>query len=263
MKRIAGSAVMSLLLVASLGFGCFGFDAELGVCFADAYGAFAPLFVFHRSYADHLFLGANVEIPMNLVESCQSFSFRLGLLQIELIEQTASAMPETMHAVLRLRMEQAVYCDRHAAMLEQIAAMQEADLEMLSTAADAGLFSGIQALSDHLESALDATLVELGNELRRWRFAVAFSMRGILDQEPVERIDANVREILYGSEEATGPPVEVPDAVGDAMVTLIELSGHDLIAEETEEAIEHAAIVLAFLLGDVLPEVETGEESPP
>lgn len=262
MKRITGSAGMLLVLVVSLGFGCFGLDAELGVRFADAYSAFAPLFVFHRSYADHLFLGADVEVPGNLVESCQSFSLRLGLLQIELIEQTASAMPETMHAVLRLRMEQATYCGRYGTVLEEIAATPEADLEMLSLAADAGLFAGIQALSDHLESALDAALAELRSELGPWRFAVAFSMRGILNQERVERIDANVREILYGSEESAGPPVETPERVDSAMADLIDLSGHDLTPEEAEQAVEHASTILAFALGDALPDAEGEGESP-
>ncbi|MBU0595205.1 hypothetical protein KJ567_00770 [Candidatus Bipolaricaulota bacterium] len=249
MRARRGAMAVALLLTA-LSSMCGAFEAEMGARFADAYTAFAPLFLFHRSYADHLFLGTGIEIPIHLVESCQSFSYQLALLQIDLIEQTASHMPETMNYVLRLRMEQAAYCDRHSATLEEIVAGPEVDLDMLDAASDFGLFSGIQALGDLLELALDAALGELEWELGPWRFAVAFSMRGILNQHPVERIDANLREILYGAEGATRPPLPVPDAVADAMAGVIELSGRDLGEEDAALAVGHAAIVYRFLIED-------------
>ena len=249
MARTRRSATVVVLLLA-LSSTCGAFEAELGARFADAYTAFAPLFVVHRSYADHLFLGTGVEIPMHLVESCQSFSYQLALLQIDLIEQTASRMPETMNFVLRLRMEQATYCDRYVSTLERIAAVPEADRAMLEAAKDSGLFAGIQTLSDLLELALDAALTELEGDLGPWRFAVAFSMRGVLNQQPVERIDVNLGEILYGAEEATGPPLDVPDAVADAMAYLIELSGRDLGEEAAALAVGYAGIVYRFIRED-------------
>jgi len=238
-----------VLLLVALSSACGAFEAQLGARFADAYTAFAPLFLFHRSYADHLFQGTGVVIPMYLVESCQSFSYQLALLQIDLIEQTAPQMPETMSFVLRLRMEQAAYCDRHVVTLEQIAAAPEADLDMLKAASDTGLFAGIQALSDLLELSLDAALTELDEDLGPWRFAVAFSMRGILNQQSVERIDSNLSDILYGADGAAGPPLVVSDAVADAMADLIELSGRDLGDDEAALAVGHAGIVYRYIVG--------------
>lgn len=247
-RRLLYGAII-ILLASCLGSTCLAFEAELGVSFADTYSAFAPLYVFYRSYADHLFLGTDVEIPMHLAESCQSFSFRLGLLQIEMMGQTASATTGTLDLVMALRIDLSDYCVRHAAALEDIAAMSVVDSEVLATASEDGLFAGIQALSDELGSLLDAVLLSLDGDEERWRFAVSFSMRGLLNQETVERIDANLRDILYGSETAEGPPVEVPPDVKMAMAALVAASGEDLEPEEAIEAVGHAAIVLAFLLG--------------
>jgi len=247
--RKGRSTIALVLLLTALSAACCGFEAELGSRFADAYTAFAPLFLLHRSYADHLFQGTGVEISTYLAESCQSFSYQLALLQIDLIEQTASQMTETLNFLVRLRMEQAAYCDRHATTLEGITVAPDVDLEILDAASDAGLFAGIQLLSDLLETSLDAALSELEEDLGPWRFAVAFSMHSILDQRPVERMDSNLREILYGSEEATGPPIGVLDAVADAMAGLIELSGRDLDEEEAAQASDHAAIVYRFIMG--------------
>lgn len=251
MARAQPGAMAVLLLLVALGLACGAFEAELGARFADAYTAFAPLFLLHRSYADHLFLGTGVEIPLHLVESCQSFSYQLALLQIDLIVQTASRMPETMNFVLRLRMEQATYCDLYVSTLGRIAAAPEADHAMLEAAKDAGLFAGIQTLSGLLELALDAALTELEGDLGPWRFAVAFSMRSVLNQKPVERIDVNLGEILYGAGEALGPPVDVPDTVADAMAHLIELSGRDLGEEAGALAVGYAGIVYRFIRGDM------------
>jgi hypothetical protein len=249
-RGATASVLLLVILSAALSLACGAFEAELGARFADAYTVFAPLFLFHRSYADHLFLGTGVEIPIHLVESCQSFSYQLALLQIDLIEQTAPQMPETMNFVLRLRMEQAAYCDRHVSTLERIATVPEADRAMLEAASNSGLFAGILTLSDLLELALDAALTELEGDLGPWRFAVAFSMRGVLNQQPVERIDVNLSEILYGAEEATGPPLHVPDTVADAMAGLIELSGRGLTDEEAALAVGHARIVYRFIIED-------------
>jgi len=249
-RRIFCGAITALLTLC-FAFSCLAVEAKLGVCFADAYSAFAPLYVFHRSYADHLFLGTDVAIPMHLAESCQSFSFRLGLLQIEMMEQTASATTGTMDLVMALRIDLSDYCLRHAAVLNDFAAMSVVDSEVLAAASEAGLFAGIQALSDELESLLDAVLLSLDGDEARWRFAVSFSMRSLLNQQRVERIDGNLREILYGSETAEGPPVEVPPDVEMAMAALVESSGKDLEPKEAIDAAGHAAIVLAFLLGEV------------
>ena len=238
-----------MLLTLCFGFSCLAVEVELGVRFADTYSAFAPLYLFHRSYADHLFLGTDVEIPMHLVESCQSFSFHLGMLQIEMVEQTASTTAQALDLVVALRIVLSAYCARHAPVLTDIAAMSVVDSAMLGGASEAGLFAGIQALSDELESVLDAVLLSLDGDEARWRFAVSFSMRGLMNQETIERIDANLREILSGSETAEGPPVEVPPDVEMAMAALVESSGEDLEPEEAIEAAGHAAIVLAFLLG--------------
>ena len=175
------------------------------------------------------------------------------MLQIDLVTQTAPEMPETLQRVLRLRMEQATYCDAHGATLDGIADIAS-DAEVLNlaleAAADAGTFAGIQLLNDGLEEALDAALAEIDDDIGRWRFGVAFSMRSLLWQESPERIDANLREILYGFPEASSPPVHVPEDVAAAMEGLIELSGRELTPEEALAAIERADIVYLFITGE-------------
>ena len=59
-------AILGLVGLWILSVGCCGSPALLGSQFADAYAAFAPLYVLHRSYAEYLFNGTAVEIPADL-----------------------------------------------------------------------------------------------------------------------------------------------------------------------------------------------------
>ncbi len=234
---ILGWAVVGLIAVS----GC-GSPALLATQFADVYAAFAPLYALHRSYADHLFAGTPVDPPPGLSEACENYTYRLAVFHAEYVVQTASVTAAGIAHVVRLRAASAAFCEDFARVLQAIEA-SSADPETLTAAGEKGLYAEIKRVNDRLEATLDELLVGSGNGVERWAFAVTFSMRTILRQPGLERISADLREILYADPEGTAPPSVVPEAVAEAMERLLGLSGRRLSEAESGEAIEAAAAI--------------------
>ena len=235
-------AAMSVVVVGSPA-------AHLGSGFADVYTAYAPLYAFYRSYADHLFHGTAVEVPAELTASCGRFSYQLALFHLEYSVQTGSATAGGLAYLARLRAESTAFCDEHADTIEAIDGLDEVDAEVLGAASEEGLFAGIKRINDLLEIALDEILDGLGEGVERWTFAVTFSMRSLLNRSQVERLDANLREILYGDPEGTAPPFAVPDDVASAMERLVDLCERDLAEGDVDEAFGAARAIYEHFVG--------------
>ncbi len=229
---------------------CFGTPAQLGAEFADAYAAFAPLYLLHRSYADYLFRGTPVAIPSDLEGSCARFSYELALFHLNYSTQTGSTTAGGLAFLSRLRSDSVAFCDTYAATIAAVAELEEPDGELLTEASDAGLFAEIKRINDLVATTLDEILVGMGEGIERWTFAVTFSVRTLLSRPTIERIDANLREILYADPEGIAPPFDVPAEILLAMERLIELSGRALTAREAEDAVEAATLVCEYFIGD-------------
>ena len=229
---------------------CSATPALLGSQFADAYAAFAPLYVLHRSYGEYLFRGTAVEAPADLEASCARFSYELALFHVDYVVQTESATAGGLACLVRLRMESTSFCDTYAESLRAIAESGEVDDELLSAARDEGLFAEIKRMNDLMEAALDEILAGMGEGVERWAFAVTFSLRTLLSQEEVERINMNLREILYADPEGTAPPFAVPTEIAGAMERLIGLSGRQLSEAEVEDAVRSAMTIYEHFVAE-------------
>ncbi len=233
-----GLASLCVLAVA-----CSGSPALLGSQFADAYAAFAPLYVLHRSYGEYLFNGTAVEIPADLEASCSRFSYELALFHVDYVVQTESATAGGLAYMARLRAESASFCDVYDGSIRAIAESDEVDYDVLSAVSDEGLFAEIKRMNDLMETALDEILAGMGEGIERWAFAVTFSLRTLLNQTEVERINTNLREILYADPEGIAAPFAVPTDVASAMGRLVELSGRELSETEVEDAVRSATVI--------------------
>lgn len=221
---------------------------RLGGSYSDLYSEFAPLYLFYRSYGDHLFKGTPIEVPGGLPEACERLAYEAALLQIDVMTQTASTtIPNIMPELVRLRIDIDAYCVAHVDTLLAIAAWTEVDNEEIKQASDVGLFSGIRDLSSALEMVLDGVIEAFAMDLDRWYFGIAFSMRGVLTQPTIGRMDENLPEILYGSPDAVEPPIDVPEDVARAMARLIELCGRELTASEAMEVRGLAEVISNFI----------------
>lgn len=220
MKLILGLLVISLSVAA-----CASPSADLGSRFADAFDGFAPLGVLHRSYSDYLFYGTDVAIPGGLDTSCPTTGTLLGLLHIELLMQTGAHVVAGLPRLARLRADLAEFCARQSENLVTLAQLQLIDLDVLKRAGDEGLFAEIYALQDALQIALDAVLEELPDDVRMWEFAVAFSLRTLLNAGETSRLEPSLRSILYGSEEASEPPAFLPEELSQSIIELAALIG--------------------------------------
>ena len=222
---------------------------QLGSVFADTYSAFAPLFSFHQSYADHLFQGTPVEIPKDMAKACGGFSEALAYLHLEIQIQTASTTALAMPALIHLRSDAAGFCATYGPALEAIDAWIEVDMEVLGQVSEDGLFARIAQLNDGLDLVFTEAFDGLPTEEARWRFAVTFAVRTILVSEALERLNTNLREIFYGNTEAEAPPLPVSEAVSEAMALLVALSGQDLSADEAESAWAAAETIYCDFMG--------------
>ncbi len=242
--------MIGLATLCALTVACSGSPALLGSQFADAYAAFAPLYVLHRSYGEYLFSGTAVETPADLEASCARFSYELALFHVDYVVQTESATAGGLAYLVRLRMESTSFCDRYDESIRTIAESNEVDNELLSAASDEGLFAEIKRINDLMEAALDEILAGMGEGIERWAFAVTFSIRTLLNQTEVERINTNLREILYADPEGTAPPFAVPTEIVGAMERLIGLSGRQLSEAEVEDAVRSATVIYEHFVAE-------------
>ena len=223
--------VVPLLAVAAFG----GQPAGMGSSFADVYGAFAPLGVLHRSYADYLFYGTDVVISDDLASACDETGLLLALLHVDLLTQTGSQVVDTVPRLTRLRADLAAFCGTHPQTLGEISVMNPPDISVLKDASELGLFSDIYGLQQGLQFVFEAYLDGLKDEQDTWEFAVAFSLKTLLGQTELVRVEASLRDILYGSEEAALPPAFVPEEIASAIVELIKYVDVPLEAPMVDE----------------------------
>ena len=222
--------------------------AALGSAFADAYTAFGPLYTLYRSYADYLFSGTALSIPPGLDTTCQSFSTRLSDLQVMFITQTASQQAGQVTLVAHLRASLETFCTTYHDTIAAIAARQTPSLAVFSQAADAGFFAAISGVNKALENVFTTTLDSLGKESDAWTFAAAFVTETLLNQQPLERIEPNLKVILLGPADAPYPRQDLPTAILPQIDALVGLAGHDLEPREAARAIDLAHRIHTYLL---------------
>lgn len=194
--------------------------ADFGSAFADVYGAFAPLSLIHRAYADHLFYGTDVAIPKDLHVSCDETGYLLAALQLDFLTQTRSEVAAVVPRLARLRADLAEFCERHSEVLATLSALEVSDMSVLKDASELGVFSDIYQLQTELQSVFETYLNGLSDEQDIWRFGVAFSLRTLLAQATLAEVDSNLLSILYGSEEAVSPPSFVPAEIASCIERL-------------------------------------------
>jgi hypothetical protein len=168
-------------------------------------------------------------------------------MSIDLLPQTPSV------SLARLGMEASGFCLSYLPTLEEIErSSPDGLIPLLDHAADERLFASIYAIDRSLEEAFSQTILALGEGLERWRFAVAFATRTIIDRDPLERIDEDLKGIFYG-EGRSSPPIGLPDTVDEAMAGLISLSGRSLTEYEADQARYLAGYIEYYFVFDVLP----------
>jgi hypothetical protein len=223
--------------------------AESGAALADVYGAFAPLAVLHRSYADYLFYGSDVVIPDTLASACDATGFLLAIFHLDLAIQTGSAAASTAPWLARLRADLAMFCDRHSQNLVAIAELESPDIDLLKEASDLGLFAEIYRLQGGLQNVFEVYLDGLSDEEDTWTFAVAFSLRTLLMQSAIARIEQDLIAILYGSKEATEPPSFVDEGTAEAIVHLVAVVDIPLDETGLEQALSLAQTLFEVVIG--------------
>jgi len=227
-----------------------GQPARIGSEFADVYSVFAPLGVLHRSYADFLFYGSDVVIPEDLASACEETGYLLALLHIDLLTQTDSQVAETIPRLARLRADLAAFCDAFSGTLAGISLMDPPDLAILKDASELGLFSSIYGLQQGLQFTFEAYLDGSEDEESTWEFAVAFALKTLLDQEELGVIEANLRHILYGSEEAMFPPKFIPPGISIVITQLVEFIDIPLEASMIDEIRALAQLIYNYVVGE-------------
>jgi len=240
-----------VLILAVLAFAVSGGQpAETGSTFADVYGAFAPLGVLHRSYADYLFYGTDVVIPDGLASACDETGLLLALLHVDLLTQTGAQVVDTMPRLTRLRADLAAFCDTHSLVLGDLSATSPPDIGKLKSASELGVFSGIYELQQGLQFAFEAYLDGLTDAQETWGFAAAFSLNTLLGQAELVRVEASLRDILCGSEGAVLPPAFVPQEIGGAIAELIEFIDVPLEASVVDEIRILARLIYDYAVGE-------------
>lgn len=241
-------ALLGALVLA--GTGAASPAASLGSSFADAYAAFAPLYEFHRNYADYLFTGSQVAVPEGLGAVCDAFPTALDALQLALITQTPSAPVETLGYLVRLRGESVLLCEAFGDGLRALASAGDVDLNTLVAWSDAGLFASIYGMNKSFESTLNAALEAAGSGRERWELAGAFAVRGLLLAPGLVRVSSEIGDILYGAPDASAPPFPVPSDVAEAMSILVAQAGKTLEAEERAQVIAAAERIYEYFMSD-------------
>lgn len=237
-----------LIFLVVLAPGCLASPAHVGSAFADAYSAFAPLYALYRSYAEYLFHGSVVVVPLDLESACQSCSTRLENLQMTFIVQTDLPYTEEVGYVVRLRERVASFCENYREPITTIASAESIDLSFLARAAEDDLFASISDLNTLFEKTLNLTIENHEEAHDRWMFSTAFATRTLMNQEAIVRIDAALEPILLGSEETSPPPANLPEEITHAIQSLAALVGHELSPQERAQADTLARSIHAFLI---------------
>jgi hypothetical protein len=222
----------------------------LGSRFADAYEAFAPLFAFHESYAEHVFDGAEVIAPARLSASCEAFAMSLAELHVASALGGVGAPHVGKEALALLRTDADAFCRLFRPLLEAFDASDEVDPKALAAASDAGLFARIYEINGQLNDLLEDAFASIVDDGVKWRFSVAFAVRAILRRDRVDRIDPDLATVLYGAEGSTSIPFPVPEPVAEAMAGLVGLVDRDLDAEESARALRWSATIHEHFVPD-------------
>ncbi|MDD5264964.1 MAG: hypothetical protein PHU43_09045 [Candidatus Bipolaricaulis sp.] len=224
--------------------------ASLGSAFADAYAAFAPLYEFHRDYADYLFAGAQVAVPEGLGAACDAFPVALDALQLALITQTSSAPVEALGYLVRLHGDSVLLCEAFGDGLRALASAGEVDLDTLVAWSDAGLFASIYGMNKSFESTLNAALEAAGNGRERWELAGTFAVRGLLLAPDLARVSSDIGDILYGAPGASAPPFAIPPEVAEAISILVAQAGKPLATSERADVVAAAERIYEYFMSD-------------
>lgn len=211
-------------------------QGRIGSQFADIYTAFVPWFALHEAFAELLFSGSEVEVPVDLSAGCERFPLALARLQLTIATSSDSPAAIPNARLLELRVEADAFCAIYRPILEAIDALDDVDLTYLEEASDAGLFARIYELYERLEDLFTMSFDGIDDDRVRWCFAVAFTVRTLTNRETIERIDEDLAGIFYGREGALETPFPVSEAIKEAMAGLIALAGRDLTPSEAERA---------------------------
>ncbi len=238
-------AVALCLLVSASGLSS---PASVGSDFADTYSAFAPLYTLYKSYANFLFAGTKIVIPPDLVGACPQLQDDLSTLQVEIITQTDSQRIEQVTRLAHLRQTTDTSCQTYHDTISVLASLTAVDLDTFKQAADDGLFVAISDESKELEKLFSSTLdTYTGNQ--QWNFAVAFSMRTILTQKDLVKLDSSLSEILLGPADHPYGAGIVPQAVLPQARELAALAGTDLDNTGRQLALSLAREIYDYTMG--------------
>jgi len=221
--------------------------ASVGSTFADTYSAFAPLYTLYKSYANFLFAGTEIVIPPDLKQACAYLQDKLKTLQIEIITQTDSQRIEQVTRLAHLRQTTNTFCQTYREMISAIASLPTADLNMFKQAADDSLFVVISDENKELEGLFSSTLDTYSGR-EQWKFAATFSIRTILEQGILIRLDSSLREILLGPEDALYAAGIVPATVLPQVEKLAALAGIDLDDVQQQRALSLTHEVYDYLM---------------
>lgn len=241
------TTAFAVLLCALLSIVAVATPASVGSIFADSYSAFAPLYTLYKGYANFLFSGSAVVVPTDLDEACPHLQEELGKLQMELITQTDSQRVEQVTRLAHLRQATAVFCQTYSQTIAEIIHPPSGDIDPLGQAADRGLFVAISDENKELEGLFSSTLDTYSGRLQ-WVFAVSFSMRTILNQKDLSRLDKSLQEILLGPEDAPYAPDIVPGEILLQAQELASLVGRALDGDEVERARHLAREIYDYLM---------------
>jgi len=220
--------------------------ASVGSTFADTYSAFAPLYTLYKSYANFLFAGTEIVIPPDLEQACPHLQDRLRTLQLEIITQTDSQRIEQVTRLAHLRQTTDTFCQTYRETISAIASLPAADLDTFKQAADDSLFVAISDENKELEGLFSST-VDTYSGREQWKFAATFSIRTILEQGNLVRLDSSLSEILLGPEDDPYATGIVPATVLPQVKELAALAGIDL-----DDVWQQRALALAHEVYDYL-----------
>ncbi len=239
--------LMAVIICTLLTITAVSSPASVGSCFADTYLAFAPLYTLYKSYANYLFSGTDLAIPLQVDQSCPRLLDSLEILQIEIITQTDSQRIEQLTRLASFRQTIDAFCQSYDSTISTIASLPQPELSVFKEAADAGFFAAISHENKALEHIFSSMLETYSNRLQ-WEFAVAFSTRTILKQEQLLKLDVSLYEILLGPKDNPYPPGTVPKNLLPQVKELATLAKEGIDPVQSERVIHLASQIYAWLM---------------